>query len=123
MQFLPFIWVGLGGAIGACLRYGLSLALQGTRFPLATLGVNLLGCALAGAVLAMFERGNVSASARLFVMTGILGGFTTFSAFSIETLQLMREGHSLQALSYSLLSVCGCVMAAAGGFYILRSAG
>ena len=123
MQFMPFIWVGLGGAIGACLRYGLSLALPGSRFPFATLCVNLLGCALAGAVLAMFERGSIGTFTKLFVMTGILGGFTTFSAFSIETLQLIREGHSLQALSYALLSVCGCVMAAAGGFYVLRAAG
>jgi len=123
MQFMAFVWVGLGGAIGACMRYGLSIAVQGSRFWLVTLCINLLGCALAGAVLALFERGSIGASARLFIMTGILGGFTTYSAFSIESLQLVREGHGLQALSYALLSVCGCVLAAAGGFYALKSAG
>jgi fluoride exporter len=122
MQILSFIWVGAGGAIGACMRYGLSLVLHGSRFPLATLCVNLLGCALAGALLALFERGSIGATGKLFLMTGILGGFTTFSAYSVETLQLVREGQSLHALSYALISVCGCVIAAAAGFYAMRVA-
>ncbi len=121
MQILPFFWVGAGGALGACLRYGLSLALPAARFPVATLCANLIGCALAGAALAACERGSLSGSSRLFLMTGVLGGFTTFSAFSIETLQLIREGLGTQALGYALLSLCGCVLAAAAGFWVARA--
>lgn len=94
-------WVALGGALGAVARYGVSLALQRTSasstFPSATLAVNVAGCLAAGAALAFFERQATEASTRLFVMTGLLGGFTTFSAFSVETLALHREGRPMLA--------------------------
>lgn len=112
-------WVALGGALGAVARYGVSLALQRTNssatFPLATLAVNVVGCLAAGAALAYFERHPVAANARLFVLTGVLGGFTTFSAFGVETLALHREGRpTLAALNVGLNLALGLAAALVG---------
>jgi fluoride exporter len=105
--------VAMGGAFGACTRYSLSLYLarftQVDKFPLSTFIVNVLGCLLAGLLIGISEKYNiVSPQARLFLLTGILGGFTTFSAFGVETIGLMRRGEAVLALSYVGLSVlCG----------------
>ena len=111
--------VAAGGAIGSVLRWAVSvwLARPGpAAFPWSTLAVNLLGSAAIGFVLALAtERAGFPASLRLFVATGVLGGFTTFSAFSWETLSLARDGHALSATAYVLASVLGGLAAAAGG--------
>jgi CrcB protein len=94
--------VGAGGFVGATLRYtlgGLVSRAASPDFPWATLVVNVSGCFVIG-LLAMLseERGPVSPSTRLFLMVGVLGGYTTFSTFGYETLSLMREGsHALAA--------------------------
>jgi len=87
--------VALGGAIGSVLRYVCSGAVHrfwGSAFPWGTLTVNLAGSAVIGFLWAAFERSSVHPATRTFIMIGILGGFTTFSSFSLENLNLMRDG-------------------------------
>jgi CrcB protein len=94
--------VALGGAIGSVARYKLSgLVLHHTidwRFPAGTFAVNVVGCLAAGVLAGLAERHElISAEARLLLFTGVLGGFTTFSAFGLETMFLMRRGEYLIA--------------------------
>lgn len=109
-MFHPLLLVAIGGALGSMARYGLSALvlrqLNPVNFPWATFSVNILGCALAGIFLVAAEHfPAVNQEARLFIVTGMLGGFTTFSAFGIETLSLIRRGELLIAGSYASLSV------------------
>lgn len=92
---MDIILIGLGGFIGALGRYGLSLLANRlpTTLPLGTLVVNLVGCFMAGILLGLFERRLlVDPGLRVFLMVGFLGAFTTFSAFSLESLGLLRTG-------------------------------
>lgn len=112
--------VALGGALGSVLRWSMTGALarlsRDAAFPWGTLAVNLAGSCVIGLVLTLaFERGALPPAARLFVVTGILGGFTTFSAFSWEGLVLLRDGHLLAAAGYIGGSVLGGLAAAAAG--------
>ncbi|MBI4230831.1 MAG: fluoride efflux transporter CrcB [Planctomycetes bacterium] len=98
--------VGLGGFLGAAARYVLGAAIHrrlGEAFPYGTLAVNVLGCLAIGFVLHYADdRASVGPGARLFLVTGILGGFTTFSAFGAETLSLLRDrGFGPAALNIS----------------------
>ncbi len=100
--------VAAGGALGALLRWGcVSLAARafGGGFPFGTLAVNALGCLAAGVVAGALEPRAGSPQLRAFVAVGLLGGFTTFSAFSVETVTLLREGRSATALGYVALSL------------------
>jgi fluoride exporter len=100
--------IGLGSFIGGVSRYWLSGLIQAKTaggFPSGTLTVNILGCLLIGIVYGFADKGQLSTDWRLFLATGILGGFTTFSAFSYETFDLMRNGHSISALSYVAASI------------------
>ena len=104
--------VGLGGFIGSIGRYKLSgMILQHTpswRFPLGTFAVNVIGCFVIGALAALAEhRDMFSSDTRLFLFTGLLGGFTTFSAFGYEGVFLLRRGEIGTALAYASLSVVG----------------
>jgi fluoride exporter len=101
--------VMLGGALGAGLRYGAGLIVAG-RFPWATLGVNLVGSFLMGLLMAFVLKGSASEGVRLFVGVGILGGFTTFSAFSFDLWQMMERGQVGIALGYAVFSVIGSVV-------------
>jgi CrcB protein len=112
----PLVLVAIGGALGSVARYGLSVLVlrqvNPVNFPWATFSVNVLGCLLAGIFLVVAEQFSaVNQEARLFVVTGLLGGFTTFSAFGIETLGLIRRGEMLIALSYASLSIIVGVLA------------
>jgi CrcB protein len=100
--------VALGGAIGAVLRYlaglGIVRVLGNTEFPLAILSVNVIGSFLMGAFVSIAAQKGLTHLSPL-VMTGILGGFTTFSAFSLETVTLLERGETSWALVYVVLSV------------------
>ena len=100
--------IGAGSFIGGIFRYLLSIFIQAkttTNFPLGTLIVNIFGCFFIGIVFGFFDKGQLSNEWKLFLATGILGGFTTFSAFSYETFALLRGGYAGYALLYILASV------------------
>ncbi len=107
-QFLLLVF--LGGGIGSSMRYGVNLATVawfGPHFPWGTLTVNVVGSAVMGAFagwLLTREPGTGSDALRLFFMTGILGGFTTFSAFSLDVVVLWQRGAAMSAIGYVLAS-------------------
>lgn len=105
---MEFLLVGLGGALGAMGRYGISLLPWGGTFPLLTLLTNLLGAVAIGCV-AGLSGGVLSPGWTLFWKTGVCGGFTTFSTFSLETLNLVRQGRWGLGTLYALLSVGLCL--------------
>lgn len=122
MQIL--LMIGIGSFIGGALRYVLSQKIQQSvlsTFPFGTLSVNILGCFLIGLVFALSDRGALSQEWRLFLATGICGGFTTFSAFSNETLALLRDGQFLYAGLYVMLSVLLGVLATFLGYATLKA--
>jgi CrcB protein len=118
---MHLVWIAAGSALGGVARYffqGAAQRLIGATFPWGTLGVNILGSAFIGffaALTAPDGRWLVSATARQFVMIGLCGGFTTFSAFSLETLNLAREGDLLRAGVNVLGSVTCCLTAVWAG--------
>ena len=100
--------IGAGSFIGGIFRYLLSLLIQAKItgiFPLGTLIVNIIGCFFIGIVFGIFDKGQISNEWKLFLATGVIGGFTTFSAFSIEAFTLFREGYVGYGLLYILTSV------------------
>lgn len=124
---MQFLIVFLGGGIGAALRHGVNLmALRmpgATAFPWGTLCVNVLGSLLMGALAAYFVRnGGGSMETRLFLATGVLGGFTTFSAFSLETVLLVERGQAGLAALYVAASVVLSVGALFAGMALVRAA-
>lgn len=119
---MKIAWIAVGGGAGAVLRWLLAGAVQqraGAAFPWGTLLVNVLGCAAIGALaswLATPEREEL----RLFLIVGLLGGFTTMSAFAAETTSLWTAGQAGRALLYVLLSNALCLAAAFGGMLAAR---
>lgn len=102
------ILIGSGGFAGSILRYIISMGVQNkflSSFPYGTLSVNVIGSFLIGVVYALVERGNLSPEARIFLATGLLGGFTTFSAFSLDALNLLQEGLWFEGTAYIISSV------------------
>jgi len=110
--------VFLGGGIGSALRFVISSAVQrasGGDFPFGTLTVNLAGCFVIGLLWGISGRVNMPFLLSAFLFAGILGGFTTFSSFSIETVSLIHDGAWRMALLYAALSnILGLGLAAAG---------
>lgn len=104
------LWIGLGGAIGSIFRYTLSLLPIKSSFPVLTLITNLLGAFIIGVVVGLFEKQYLSSYIHLFLKTGVCGGFTTFSTFSLETLTLLENGMVFMAIVYAFISVAGCVV-------------
>lgn len=122
-----FLLVAAGGAIGACLRHGaalVSLRHLPANWPWATFSVNLCGGFAMGLLAGWLacRTGEGSDSIRLFLATGLLGGFTTFSAFSLESLNMLRSGETGKALAYAALSVLLSVAALGLGLWIARRA-
>ncbi|MGP4862762.1 fluoride efflux transporter CrcB [Psychrobacter sp. T6-5] len=120
MQWLA---IGLGAAFGACLRAWLSrFNALNSWIPLGTLSANILGGLLIGLALVWFERmgSNLSDHVRVFVITGFLGGLTTFSTFSAETFTLINDGRLLSGLVLVGLHVGLTLLATAIGFYLFK---
>ena len=103
-----FLAVGLGGALGAMGRYGISLLPLKSAFPWLTLLTNVLGALVIGFVVGV-AAGAVSPNTVLFWKTGVCGGFTTFSTFSLETLRLFESGQTGAGLLYAGASVMLCI--------------
>ncbi|MEM7217517.1 MAG: CrcB family protein [Pseudomonadota bacterium] len=119
----PWLLVALGGALGAGARYGVTLiagALSAGGLPIgATLLVNACGGLLIGAAFGLWAEADWFASwGRPLLVVGLLGGFTTFSAFSFEMLTLMQSGRVALALGYATLSVVACTALAGVGFVL-----
>ncbi len=113
--------VSAGGVIGCLLRWlaGVWLNARWSGFPLGTLFVNCVGGLLIGAALFWFER-SPNETMRLLVITGVLGGFTTFSSYSVESLIMLQRGELLLALAHTLVHVLGSLAAAAIGFRLAQ---
>ena len=118
-------WVALGGAIGSAARYGVNVwsgRILGSDFPWHTFIVNVAGCFCMGALVALMAlKLNVSPEIRAFLTTGILGGFTTFSAFSLDFALLVERKTYGAALAYGAGSVVLSLIAVFAGLYLVRN--
>ena len=120
---LRVLLVGAGGAAGSVARYGVTAgarALVGDRFPVGTLAVNAMGCLVAGVLLALAAEGELTENQRLLLMAGVLGGFTTFSAFGAETFALASEGQLVRAGLNIMLNVFVSLGAVWAGWALFR---
>ncbi len=120
------LYIGLGSFFGGVARYLLSQAIQSkamTIIPYGTMVVNVLGCFLIGFVFAFSEKGYISQEIRLLLATGLLGGFTTFSAFSNETVGMLREGQFTQAAAYVMGSVALGLLGTWAGLWLGKAGG
>jgi len=126
MAVVPTVlWVALGGAIGSAARYGVNVwsgQILGAEFPWHTFIVNVAGCFAMGVLVALMAlKLNVGQDGRSFLITGILGGFTTFSAFSLDFALLVERKTYGAALAYGIGSVALSLMAVFAGLYLVRS--
>jgi fluoride exporter len=118
----PYVLIALGSALGGVARYWCSsfiAARAGETFPWGTLVVNVVGSFAIGTVAALAEpegRLYVSPQIRVFLMIGVFGGFTTFSSFSLQTLNLLREGEWVAAGGNVLVSVVACLVSVWAGY-------
>lgn len=117
-----YLFVGIGGFVGSICRYGFSgllYRLLGDRFPYGTLAVNILGCFGIGLLMTLFEeRWLVQPNLRLFLTIGILGGFTTFSTFSFETIEMLKGGNMFLGSLNIVGSLSLCLGATWAGFVV-----
>ena len=122
---MNWLLVAMGGAIGATLRYGTGMLIAKPHmlFPWPTWWINIIGCLFAGIFFAFSQKYSfLQTEARLFLMVGILGGFTTFSSFGLEAFQLLKQGAVTIALSYVISSVIVGVFMLGVGFYLTQLA-
>lgn len=121
---MNYFLVFLGGGLGAAARHGVNVAalrLIGPAFPFGTLSINVAGSFVMGLLVEYFAlRGNVPQPVRLFMTTGIVGGFTTFSTFSLEVVLLYQRGQFGAAFAYVASSVVLGVVALLGGMALVR---
>ena len=122
---MSLIYVMLGGAFGSGARYltgRATLSLFGPDFPYGTLAVNLIGGLLMGALVGVLARvSNGGETWRLLLGVGVLGGFTTFSSFSLDAVTMIERGQLTVALGYVLLSVIGSIAALFAGLTLART--
>lgn len=121
-MLIQFIMVGLGGALGSMLRYLISLIPVNNTFPFLTLITNLLGVLLIGFIVGLSDNLFISKKFLLFLKTGVCGGFTTFSTFSLEAVQLFQRGEPFLGTIYAILSVILCLSGIILGEYLGRLA-
>ncbi|HEY4401977.1 MAG TPA: CrcB family protein [Acidimicrobiia bacterium] len=119
-EYMRFLWVGFAGAIGAIARYSIGLTVDQSRFPWATMGINLSGAFLLAFFLAV-ALGHLPVSVMTPIAVGLIGGFTTFSTFAWEAFTMSRTGRPGPALIYLAVSVCGGLLAAWAGYSIGRA--
>jgi CrcB protein len=121
---MNFLLVMIGGAVGSAGRYAvgkLTLGTLGPDYPWGTLAVNLIGGFLMGLLAGMLARTGGNEQTRLLIGVGVLGGFTTFSAFSLDAVTMIERGQWGVAVTYALVSVIGSVLALFGGLYLVRT--
>lgn len=115
--------IGAGSFIGGIFRYLISLLIK-KQFPTiifaGTLSVNMLGCFIIGLIYGFSSKGAISEGWQLFLAVGVLGGFTTFSTFSLETMNLVKSGNSSMAIVYILASVIVGLIATFAGFVVSK---
>jgi len=115
--------IGIGSFIGGILRYLTTVFIQTkflSTFPYGTLTVNILGSLIIGIVFGLSEKLNLSPEWRLFLATGICGGFTTFSAFSLETMSMLQEGQYFYSIGYVTLSILFGLLAVFLGMTLIK---
>jgi len=122
---LTYVWIAIGSALGGMARHWCTMAGAawfGAAFPWGTLFINIFGSFVIGLFFALtapsFGRFDVPLDARLFVMTGVCGGYTTFSAFSLQTLTLFQDGDVVRGTAYVAVSVALCLLAVWAGYAI-----
>ena len=121
---LPLLYVMVGGAVGSGARYltgRAMLSLLGPDYPFGTLAVNLIGGLLMGVLVGVLARNTASETWRLLLGVGVLGGFTTFSAFSLDVVTMIERGAIGVAFGYVLVSVIGSVTALFAGLSAVRA--
>ncbi len=114
---MNILMIAVGGAAGSIMRYGFQKAFS-TSFPIGTLAVNIMGCFFIGLLLATLKQSDEEK--RLLLMTGFCGGFTTFSAFTMEAIQMMTTGRWIIFSLYIFASVAGGLLATYLGYKILN---
>lgn len=123
----PLLLVALGGGLGACLRYlagRWALGAFGPGFPFGTWGVNILGGFAMGLLAGWLARADAGGEGlRLLLGVGVLGGFTTFSAFTLEAFTMVQRGEAVLALAYAVSSVAGSLIALWAGVLLMRGMG
>ncbi len=116
-----FLFVGLGGMLGSILRYTAALIIPSAAFPWATLAVNIIGSFVIALIIGTaIKSENFNSTWRLFLATGICGGFTTFSAFSAECFVLLQQHRYNAFLLYMALTLLAGLAATGAGFWITR---
>lgn len=122
--FNQLLLVATGGALGSMLRYGMgrwAIALMGPGFPFGTFVVNIAGGLLMGLLAGWLARGSDGGEdLRLLLGVGVLGGFTTFSAFSLEVFNMITRTEIVLAAAYAISSVAGSVLAVLAGVWLMR---
>lgn len=122
---MQILYIALGGALGAVARYVLSQTVDNVHtsfIPWGTFSVNLLGALLIGALFVIIsEKQLIHADFKYLLIVGVLGGFTTYSSFSLENFRLIEEGHLLVALSYMLGTTASCLLGVWAGVYSARA--
>lgn len=120
----PILLIGLGGALGTMFRYLVQVYIgrfTTMAFPVGTLVVNLTGCFLIGLLFALTAKyAWMTVEWRWFLMTGICGGYTTFSSFSLESILLLRQGHYTYFFLYILASIIVGLLATVAGASLIR---
>jgi CrcB protein len=121
---MTILLIALAGAIGSVSRYALGTAVQRAThaaFPVGTLTVNVVGCVLVGIMAKAFMHSQTNPDVRAVLIVGFCGGFTTFSAFSLEVVGLAQGGEWMRALAYVGASVVLCLAGTAAGFALMRA--
>ncbi len=109
---MSYLLIFLGGGLGSIARFGIGKLITrifSGSFPIGTLTANLLSCIVLGVVLILASRGKISESQRMLLVVGFCGGFSTFSSFSMENVQLLRNGEVFMAIANILISITTCI--------------